>query len=449
MLNFSEYYEDYIEEAVAKAKAEKVVKPENDFGSLSADSKGKLHEILVGYHLRGGKHMEKHEDVEGKSPKQVHDETTTKLGGTKSRAYKNFSERSRKAAEHLKQELGLKSEDISNVQWTSKAGDIHRATGIHSTQKEDDSDVVITDKKGKHYGISLKVSDKNEPITLSNAGVESTYGGDKLLKAHRDAILKKYPAITKLTNAEQRKTWLKSNPKAETDIKQRNVDVLQRIAGHAHNEISKLTPEQKAHHVRHIVLHAFSTPMEAQGHIHRRHFTGGLSNAAMEMSHPGVDHEHILNDPKNITLRHSGTSVYYEHKGVPFAMHTIKFSSQSDPLSSIVGVGKEVVRKKDAAAREAAKQKTTVTDQAPVKPEHEITSHDIVTGHPSLTKKKLSDYRQPRTRETFAGFMKSKAEQTNSQQVSPFSTKPKPGFGDHRQSVDGTHGGFVFRSTGE
>ena len=156
--------------------AEEKATKEN-FGTLKSDPMGKLHEVLVGYHLRGGKHMDKHHDAEGKSPKEVHDEIAAKIGGVKSLQYKNFSERARKAAEHIKEHLGLGPDDIKHVQWTSKAGDMERATGIKASQKEDDSDVVITDKNGRHHGVSLKVSNDNKPITLSNNGTETTYGG--------------------------------------------------------------------------------------------------------------------------------------------------------------------------------------------------------------------------------------------------------------------------------
>ena len=111
-----------------------------------------------------------------------------------------------------------------------------------------------------------------------------------------------------------------------------------------------MTSQQRAEHVRRLVLKAFSTPMEAQGHVHIRHFTGGGFDPSITTSYPGKDHEHILNDHENITAVPSKTSVYYHHKGIPFAMQTVKMGSQSDPLSSLVVVGKDVKRKKDKMA---------------------------------------------------------------------------------------------------
>jgi hypothetical protein len=429
-------FSDYITEEKANKE---------EFGSLQPDPKGKLHEILVGYHLRGGKHMDKHVDVNGKSPKEVHDEIAEKLGGVNSAAYKNFSLRSKKAAEHIKKELGLKDEDISHVHWTSKAGDMKRATGIDASQKEDDSDIVITTKNGKHHGVSLKVSDDNKPITLSNNGADATYGGDKLLASHKQDILNKHKALNNLTNADSRKKWLSDNTTAKTDIKKRNIQTLTNVAKNMHEKLSKMTPEQKSHHVRHIVLHAYSTPKEAHGHAHIRHFAGGGHNPDMHVANPSLDHEHILNDPENITTRHSGTSVYYEHKGVPFAMQTAKFSSQSDPLSSLVVVGKEVKRKKDAIAKTTTATRKIKPEPAPVAPDENITSKHIETNHPILQKKKLSEYRPVRTQKTFSDFLTKKAAEV-APSVSPIQKAKTPSIGgDHRQHISHEVGGFHFR----
>lgn len=414
---------------------EEKAKPE-DFGSLANDPKGKLHEVLVGYHLLGGKHMKKHASAEGLSPKEQHDTVAAQL---EPHQYKNFKARSKKSADAIMKELNLKQEDIANVQWTSKEGDIHRATGVHSSQKEDDSDLVITDKSGKHHGVSLKVSDKSEPITLSNPGIESTYGGDKILKAHREQLKEKFPILNKLTNKAQRKEWLKSHTNIEKQVKEANAKVLTDIAKHTHESLSGMTPEQRAHHARHIVLHAYSTPMQAAGHNHIRNFIGGGHDPINEIHHPDKDHEHILNDPENITTKHSGTSVYFHHKGVPFAMQTIKFSSQSDPLGSVVGSGKEVIRKGDLPAREAEKKaywSKKEAEQAPVAPTENVTSKHIEQNHPML-KRKLSEFRPS------VPAQERRVPQTGS----PFQAMAKPGIKpgtNYREHTDGTHGGLKF-----
>ena len=529
MLNFSSFLTE------EKAKAE-------DFGSLKPDPKGKLHETLVGYHLFGGKHMSKHPDVEGKSPKEVHDEIAAKLGGVKSEKYKNFSERSRKAAEDIKAQLGLKDGDIQNVQWTSKAGDIERATGIPSTQREDDSDLIVTDKTGKHHGVSLKVSDDNKPITISNNGEEAMYGGHVHVKEHQKGILSDYPEISNLKgnakveakarekekNAnkktvpadQMRKAWMELNPKASDDIKTRNKSVLKKVAEHITQHLTGMSSQQLADHIRHLVIHGYSTPKEAQGHTHLRHFTGGGFEPDMKSKRPSTDYEHFLNDPEKLSVENSGTSLYFNYhlddapsertkavakaaaaafadtaakhvagnndpksnsgKKVRFAMQTVKFSNQADPISPVVVVGRDVENKKDEVdhqrikeqyyARKAAFEKKMAERKgvaaapvsseppnkavdisqdngegvAPVAPNIPVTSKHIQTNHPML-RRMLSDFRP--TKDALARKVP--------QNDSPFANMSNPGIKkapngwpvtDHRAHVDTTsHMGFQER----
>jgi hypothetical protein len=406
-----------------------------DFGSLDNNSKGVLHELLVGMHLRGN-HMDKHPDIDGNSPKQVHDELRKRLTPSQ---YKNFSDRAKKAADDILRERGMTRDDIGNVQWTSKHGDIKRATGIDSSQAEDDSDIILTHKNGTHHGVTLKVSDDAKPITLSNVGAESTYGGKKIFDKHKSDLLAAYPELDNeqmknnpkarkaavdrvvkkaaergkpISSAEAkvgaddlRKAWLENNPKAKADIKTRTGNMLRNTVSNMRSELEKLSPEQLAHHVRHIVLHAYKTPKEALGHTHMRHFTGGGTQPTMEIKKPGEDYEHILSKPENIKVTHSGTSIYYHYhdpesgKTIPFAMQTAKVSSQSDPFSSLVMIGKDVARKQDESDHKRIKEnyqkELATTKQSPghLAPDRPITSNDIVKNDPILVKKKLSDVR--------------------------------------------------------
>lgn len=452
MLNFSNYL---VEE---KAKKE-------DFGNLDNNSKGVLHELLVGYHLRGGRHMDKHPDANGLSPEQAHDELSKRLTPAQ---YKNFSERARKAADDILKQKGMSREDVGNVQWTSKAGDIKRAIGIDSSQAEDDSDIMLTHKNGQHHGITLKVSDDAKPITLSNVGAESTYGGDKIFGKHKKDLLSAYPDLdpeamknnkkvrqaainrvirkaaekgktitpdqAKVGADDLRKAWLESNTKARADIKTRTGAMLRNTVSNMHSELDKLSPDQLAHHLRHIVLHAYKTPKEAQGHTHMRHFTGGGMDPKMESKRPGEDYEHFLSKPENIKVTHSGTSIYYHYhdpetgKTIPFAMQTAKASSQSDPFSNLVMVGKDVYRKQDEADHKRIRQnyetERAATGGSPghLTPEREINSKDIVSNSSILDKRKLSEVRPS------VPMQQRRVAQTDS----PFASMARPGIKSKR-----------------
>ena len=113
-------------------------------GGVSSDTKGKMHELLVGYHLLGGKHMSKHPDKSGDSPKQAHDKLKSSVHPND---YKKMNTRAKSAANDIKKQVETNGHKIHEVHWTSKPGDIHRSTGIHSSQNEDSSDIVITTHK--------------------------------------------------------------------------------------------------------------------------------------------------------------------------------------------------------------------------------------------------------------------------------------------------------------
>jgi hypothetical protein len=365
-----------------------------DFGSLDKNEKGVLHELLTGFHLLGGRHMKKHENIQGESPQEAHDRIKKLLTPEQ---YNNFSERSRKAAQDILRERGFKPEDLADVQWTSKPGDIQRATGIDSSQREDDSDIMLSHKDGTHHGVSLKVSDDTKPITLSNNGLKSTYGGEKIFGNHIESLKRDYPEMgdvtsnptllqaarnrivskaaargvhlspdqVKVKSSDARKAWLESNPEAKKDIKARTTTMLNSITENMHNELSKLSPQELADHLRNKVLHAYKTPKEelGQGHTHMRHFTGGGLDASFDSKKPGEDYEHFLANPERIRMTRKGSSITYHYHDpetdrlIPFAMQTSKAGSQSDPTSSAVMIGKDVENKKDIADKERIKNR--------------------------------------------------------------------------------------------
>ena len=298
---------------------------------VSSNTKGVLHELIVGMHLGDGKHMPAHPAVTGETPQQVHDRLKASIPKEE---YKKIHDRAKAAADDIRAKVGGK---IKHVHWTSKPGDLHRTTGIEASQEEDASDILVTDHKGKHHGISLKVTDKNSGhVPVSNPGMEATYGGHEILNKHRDAILKAHPKLKGL-NKEARKEYLKNNPKADADIKKRNSKVLTDLVDHVHTQLSNMSTEELANHLRHKILKANPTPMQREGHNHIRHTTYG--NNTFHHADPANDHEDVLKAHKHLTVEKRGTSIIFKHKGKAVAKHRMKFESQSDPMSSVKGSG--------------------------------------------------------------------------------------------------------------
>lgn len=328
-----------VKKAVNKKAAKKKV---------SADTKGKLHELLVGYHLQGGKHMSKHPDKEGDTPKQAHDKLKSQVS---SEDYKRIHDRAKSAAENIRSQAETKGHKISHVHWTSKSGDIERSTGIKASQKEDASDIMIhtSDKKGKkkYHGVSLKVTDsKSKHVPVSNPGIESTYGGKEIHDKHKEEIKKKFPALAKAGNADDRKAIMKSNPRMDAWVRKKNTETLGKLGHHLHKVLSNMKPHELSNHIKTHVLQSNPTPLQKAGHAHIRHTTyvGKGGGHAFHSYNPSDHFDHILKDPKNIThhvkVEHDGgATIHFKHRGKTFASHRLKFNSQSDPLSSVKGSG--------------------------------------------------------------------------------------------------------------
>lgn len=311
-------------------------------GKVSSDSKGKLHELLVGHHLLG-KHMSKHPDKDGDSPKVAHDKLKASIH---SNDYKKINARAKSAANDIKKQAEAHGHKIHDVHWTSKPGDLHRSTGIHASQKEDASDIVVTTHHPKtkaiiHHGVSLKVTDtSSKHVPTSNPGIEHAGPEAKEhLKQHRKDIVEKHPELMSASNASERKGMMKANPKMHDYVKSKNKETLNKVAKDLHTHLNSLPKSELVHHIKHI-LHSKSTPMEKEGHKHSRHITYTSKNDFKHHSiNPGSHHEHIYRDSRNITVHHSGSSIHFKHNGKTFGRHAIKFSSQSDPLSPIKGSG--------------------------------------------------------------------------------------------------------------
>jgi hypothetical protein len=328
--------------------SESLTEEEEKIKKASSDTKGKLHEILTGYHLQGGKHMEKHPDKNGDSPEEAHNKLKNTIHP---KEYDRINTRAKSAADDIKKNVEKDGHKIKHVHWTSQPNDLLRTTGIKATQKDDASDVVVTTHKKekakaeptvKHHGISLKVTDSSSRhVPTSNLGIKAAGPHAQATHdEHRRAILKKYPKLaTHATNAEQRKEMLKNDPKMDSFVKKKNTETLHKIASGLHHHLSTVPKDELVHHIRNVI-HAHQTPMQKQGHAHIRHVSYTVKGTNQHHSmDPSQHHEHILNNPHEISVEHHGTSIHFKHKGKTFARHAIKFSSQSDPLSSVKGSG--------------------------------------------------------------------------------------------------------------
>ena len=315
---------------------------------IDNNTKGVMHELLTGYHLNGKKHMTNHPGKNGESAEQTYNRYSK---GIHPDDLKSLHDRAASAAKDIRNKAEQNGHKIHSVHWTSKPGDLHSSTGIHASQKEDPSDIVVStshDGRGQnpiHHGVSLKVSDKGGKVPSSSLGMNSAGSNARTMYAkHQKEILASHPELAKAKNKDTRKAFVKSNPEIHNKIKEKNRTFLHSVAkDHATELQNKIKNGQHDEVVKHVreVLHAHSTPMQSHGHNHIKHTT---NHTAKGVSHstenPGKDYEHILKDPKNISVEHSGGQVIFKHKGKKFASQAHKFDSQSDPLSSLKSAGR-------------------------------------------------------------------------------------------------------------
>jgi hypothetical protein len=321
----------------------------------AADTKGKLHEILTGFHLNNGNHMEKHPDKEGDSPQEAHDKLKDLVNPDE---YEKINKRAKSTASDIQAQVEKNGSKISDVHWTSKPGDIEKSTGVPSTQKQDASDIMIhaKDKTGRvvHTGVSLKVTDgTTHHVPVSNAGTESMHPSiNDDLRAHRELMYKAFPDMKNLTNKEQRKTFRNSDPEIKDKMDQMNLAFRRGVASKTHEHLLSMGRHELIDHIKKHVLQANPTPLQTQGHNHIRHtvYVAGKKEGGGNKFHsydPSQHWSHILDGSKKIHVTNpSGTTQlnfhYEDGDGVKhhFATQALKANSNSDPMSPMKSTGK-------------------------------------------------------------------------------------------------------------
>lgn len=370
MITFKTYInEDMIFEHIYLDRLMEEAEAKESGAGQAADTKGKLHEILVGYHLQGGKHMGKHPDEFGDSPEESHEKLKTKV---KPEEYERINARAKAAADDIKTKVESDGGKIHDVHWTSKPGDIHRTTGIHTTQKQDQSDLIVNTKgKGdtlKHHGVSLKVTDTgSKHVPVSNAGKEALHPEfESEQKAHWEKMHNTFPGLKELKTgpkkkkadgsnmsaAEMRKDFQRQDPEREAKMRAMNKSYLQSAAANTHKHLTSLGQHELIDHIKKQVLQSNPTPMQAEGHNHIRHTTyqaGKKEGGGFKFdSHTPSEHyakyfdgsHHIGLEPsKGTTEIHFVATNKATGEKSRIASQRLKLNSGSDPLSSIKSSG--------------------------------------------------------------------------------------------------------------
>lgn len=234
----------------------------------SSNTNGVLHELLVGKHLNGGKHMEQHPNAEGETPKEAHDRLKKQIVEKHGQeTYNDMDKKSKDAAEHIRKKVGKKG--VKKVHWTSKPGDIERLTGKKTSQDDDASDIYIEhhDKKHKFTGVSLKTMEKKgakAPVGNPGLGtIDKKLGtkSQKHIEEARENLRKKHPKLRKAKTASEAKAIIKSDPKIKASESEERSKAMQKIAADHHKKLSKMSQSELWDHIHESArAHKTETP---------------------------------------------------------------------------------------------------------------------------------------------------------------------------------------------
>lgn len=181
---------------------------------ISADDKGKMHELLLSKYLHPEERLPDHHrslsenDDHAGTPVQVHDRLRKKIG---EEAYNEIDTHAKATADALKKHLDKtgqtsKNVTIGNVHWTSNRdtegskGDHEKTTGVKDVNSNADLILTFKDKKGNitgYHGVSAKYGSEKEP-NYKNPGMDTLekmsgmQSGriSQMLQPHKDAMEK-------------------------------------------------------------------------------------------------------------------------------------------------------------------------------------------------------------------------------------------------------------------
>lgn len=320
----------------------------------ASDTKGKIHELLTGYYLNGGKHMDRHQDEEGNTPEQAHTLLKDRLNDPEK--YEEYRKRAEETANHIRNELKKQGKEISHVHWTSKPGDIKSSTGVDANQTQDASDIMIhtidNNKKKGYTGVSLKVSDNtSKHVPVANMGINSLHPeAKKDFDAHREKLAKAYPEMAKQGNDKRRKQWKKDNPEAGKEIDDINREFRRGLITKTATHLKLMGNHELIDHIKKNVLQCNPTPLQNAGHDHMRTTTYAATQKEgggnkFHSYDPSEHFNHILDGSKKIHVTSKGTTELHYHWEDEngnlhhFASQRVKANSNSDPFSPIKSSG--------------------------------------------------------------------------------------------------------------
>lgn len=340
---------------------------------LDNDSKGKLHELLVGKYLvdpyakKGSSGLPQRpalpEGTKKKhklsyTPEQLHDQISSKLKPEQYDYHDNVAKfAAHKIREGLKEHGHFKgNHGISKVHWTSNPSDIETLSGI--SDKANNADVVLRKKTKKNahspklviqgtddslIGVSLKVHSEKKPSGLANLGHGKL---DELLHTdtlhiHNKAIEKSHDLAHSngintrdLKSLDKAHEVIKKNPSIAKQTQNFGNDAATKVAGIYRKKLQSMN----SYHLTNM-LRNLANVKETKSMPVYRSATYGTTNLTHEFVDPHKqaesifekhrEHLHVASDSKGAMITFKGNKNTKTNKPITVATLNISRSGST------------------------------------------------------------------------------------------------------------------------
>lgn len=205
---------------------------------------------------------------------------------------------------------GRMAEHIMAVHHTPKEGDIERATGVKTDQKNDPSDFIVhfnRHAKDEYHGASYKNNDSNTLGTPGAKAIDQSLGTDHsgLAAKFHEKMKKKHGEAW--TSKEGRKNLQKTHAEAQADAKKFAED----SAEHTHKTFTGSHVDRQRSHIKEL----FKMNPKVPYVLAKGKGTGGKYDASIT-SPDESDRAKVINNAKKFSTERRGSSVhYFAHDG--------------------------------------------------------------------------------------------------------------------------------------
>lgn len=332
MLHFSKFiaflYEEFLSEELKTGS--------------KANSAGVAFETKTLKRLNGGQHPKLHPDENGMSPEEAHNHHSSNIEPEEHAKVESGAQQAHHAIiEHMVKTgfVGSTKEGVS-THWTSKPGQVSKVTG--KDEKNNPADGVVTNKEGRHLGISFKYGENpglRSPGLKDLASLTGHSHNQSRIDDHKKSLVKMMGKhVTSENQSERNKQFREAekNPKAAKHVeavKNASREFRSQMASDYATAFNQQSHEHHQHAVRRLLnAEATDTPVIKVHHDPKKNKTS--------ISDPVGEFSKLDSKTSHYTAKASGTKMHvyaHTHDGETHHIATIGIKDKSSPMTNIVG----------------------------------------------------------------------------------------------------------------